>query len=145
LHVVEITIRLATPSDATRLSNLLAQLGYPATEFEVLERILYMTTPGNALIVALNEGEPCGLVAVSVFPMIHASGRMAKITGLVVDEACRGRGIGRALLGAAEAFARGEGAMRIEVISGNHRPEAHVFYRAVGYKQTDQSRFVLSW
>ncbi|MBV8657723.1 MAG: GNAT family N-acetyltransferase [Burkholderiales bacterium] len=144
-HARMISTRLATPSDAAQLADLLCQLGYPTTELEALERIIYMNSPGNSLIVVLDTAEPCGLVGVSVFPTVHASGKMAKVTALVVDEARRGRGMGQALLQAAEAFARQEGAVRTEIASGNHRPAAHAFYRGAGYTQTDHSRFVLSW
>jgi hypothetical protein len=43
----------------------------------------------------------------------------------------------------AEAFAWAAGCKRIEVTSGDHRPEAHAFYRAIGYVE-DERRFIKS-
>ncbi|CAA9336555.1 MAG: hypothetical protein AVDCRST_MAG40-2194, partial [uncultured Gemmatimonadaceae bacterium] len=53
----------------------------------------------------------------------------------------QGAGVGRALVGAVEAFAWAAGCRRVEVTSGDHRPAAHAFYRAAGYRE-DERRFV---
>ena len=55
---------------------------------------------------------------------------------LYISPAWRRRGVGRALLAAAETWFRERGATRIMLVSGVHRPEAHAFYRACGYEHT---------
>lgn len=136
-------IRFATDHDASDIAILLNQLGYPATVEDAQTRIKYMSTPNNALLIAEDNNKAVGLIGVHLLPMIHATGLMSKITGLVVDEQYRGKGIGRKLLDAAEEFSLENGSSRIEVVSGNHRPEAHKFYMAKRYNPTNQTRFIL--
>ncbi|WP_255505396.1 GNAT family N-acetyltransferase [Alkalisalibacterium limincola] len=47
---------------------------------------------------------------------------------------CRGRGLGRWLVGEAERRARTAGATRIEVSSAGHRKDAHKLYRECGFE-----------
>jgi GNAT superfamily N-acetyltransferase len=54
---------------------------------------------------------------------------------LVVDEAHRGQGIGRALLEHLAVLAGRHGCRRLELDSGLHRREAHAFYLAQGFEQ----------
>ena len=51
------------------------------------------------------------------------------------------RADGRRLVAEAEEFAWNNGCARIEITSGDHRPDAHAFYEAIGYFQ-DSRRFV---
>ncbi len=138
-------IRRATASDASHIALLLTQLGYPASQDEAAERIAYMATPLNALFVACTaqNDTPLGLVGIHLLPMLHCSALLGKITGLVVDASARGQGVGSALMQAAVDFATEHQAPRIEIISGNHRPEAHAFYRKLGCVATEQTKFNL--
>jgi GNAT superfamily N-acetyltransferase len=68
-------------------------------------------------------------------------GFLGRVTSLVVTERERGRGIGRRLLAAVEEYAWSNGCLRIEITSGDHRPETHRFYERVGY-QLDCRRFI---
>ncbi len=61
---------------------------------------------------------------------------IAQLTLLVVDESVRTHGIGRALVQAAEQFARERGAKRINVTTALHRSDAHAFYERIGYALT---------
>ena len=56
-----------------------------------------------------------------------------EVAGLVVDEKCRGRGIGRALMGRAESWAREHGCAMVSLRSNVIRSEAHAFYQGLGY------------
>jgi len=82
-----------------------------------------------------------GVVSVHLLPLFHATGLLGRITSLAVNPSARGTGVGRALVSAAEQWAWSEGAQRMEVTSGDHRPAAHAFYQAVGYT-LDKRRFV---
>ncbi len=53
---------------------------------------------------------------------------------LVVDEAHRGRGIGKQLLDHLISWARERGCNRIELDSAFHRKEAHAFYERQGFQ-----------
>jgi GNAT superfamily N-acetyltransferase len=49
--------------------------------------------------------------------------------------------LGRRLVAEPEEFAWNNGCARIEITSGDHRPDAHGFYEAIGYFQ-DCRRFI---
>lgn len=55
---------------------------------------------------------------------------------LIVTAHARGRGIGSALVAAAEARLSGCGCKLIEVTSNIKLAEAHLFYERLGYEQT---------
>jgi len=59
---------------------------------------------------------------------------LLNVHDIIVSASWRGRGIGRALLAAAEAGARARGCCKLtlEVLEGNHRAEA--VYRACGFR-----------
>jgi GNAT superfamily N-acetyltransferase len=54
---------------------------------------------------------------------------------LIVDEARRGRGIGRALLVDALQHANAVGATQVRLESGPQREAAHRLYRSVGFAE----------
>ena len=55
------------------------------------------------------------------------------LTSLVVLSSRRRQGIGQSLIAAAEEFCWSAGCHRIELTSGDHRPDAHRFYEELGY------------
>jgi GNAT superfamily N-acetyltransferase len=61
------------------------------------------------------------------------SGRRCEILGLVVDSTHRGRGVGRRLVQAAEAWALARGLDQMAVRSNVGRAESHPFYERLGY------------
>lgn len=58
----------------------------------------------------------------------------AEINGLVVDETCRSRGVGRVLLEHAEQWARERGFRSVVLRSNVIRGRAHAFYERLGYQ-----------
>jgi GNAT superfamily N-acetyltransferase len=138
-----ITIRTATSGDAEAVADLLTQLGYPTTAADARERIAYLGSEHDAILLAIDGAQVCGMATVHILPVIHYTGTMARVTAFVVDANCRGRGVGKILLAAIREFASVRKVHRIEVVSGNHRPQAHAFYEGAGYKRTDQARFIL--
>jgi GNAT superfamily N-acetyltransferase len=63
-----------------------------------------------------------------------------EILGNVVGEQWRERGVGRALMAAAEQSASDHGVSVVRLRSGSHRDDAHAFYRAVGYREQKTQR-----
>ncbi|MFI5036302.1 MAG: GNAT family N-acetyltransferase [Acidimicrobiales bacterium] len=91
------------------------------------------------VLVAEADGEVIGVVQVMVFPHFqHTGGWCAEVESVHVRADARGRGVGSALLDAAEALARERGCYRIQLTSRNVRVEAHRFYLARGFDQTSQ-------
>ena len=126
-------IRNARISDAAALAPLSGQLGYPATADEVrarLERLL--GDPTQAVFVVEIEGKLAGWIHVTDSVTVE-SGPAVEIRGLVVDEARRGSGLGRALVERGEAWARERGVNTMTVRSNVVRAGAHAFYDRLGY------------
>ena len=130
------SVRLAQPGDAAQVAALLAELGYPDNRTEEVRRRLAMwerETAGLAL-VAERQGQVLGVIAVTAIPYLEREGRWGRIVALVVSSACRGQGIGRLLVDAAEEAAGELGCVTMEVTSRRSRTESHPFYRNLGYE-----------
>jgi GNAT superfamily N-acetyltransferase len=130
-------IRSARPADAAQLAVLFGQLGHAQTEGELRNRLEELRAdPRAGVVVADNGGSLLGAATYFFVPVAHDSRPWCRITTLVVDEAHRGHGVGRMLVGAAEAAARDHSCSRIEATSALHRAAAHRFYEALGYGRT---------
>ena len=60
----------------------------------------------------------------------------AKLSAIVVDEARRGSGIGKALVEAMEAEARERGCFVLFLTTNERRVDAHAFYDHLGFERT---------
>jgi GNAT superfamily N-acetyltransferase len=119
------------------MADMAGQLGYPCTPEEVRRRIADMRDRDQyAVYVAeISEGEIAGWIGVYLFRSVELEA-YAEISGLVVSEEARSRGIGQVLLEAAEEWARGAGCAIISVRSNIRRKRAHGFYEKNGYEWT---------
>lgn len=130
-------VREASEHDAASLIALLDHLGYPASADEIQARLRELTRfPQARVWVAEDAGVVVGLATCHVFPSIHATAPVAWLTTLAVARSHHGRGIGRALVTVAEAWAHERGAVRISLSSGTQRDAAHAFYARLGYEQS---------
>ncbi|HEY0502714.1 MAG TPA: GNAT family N-acetyltransferase [Lysobacter sp.] len=130
-------LRRARLDDAAELARLSGQLGYPqqADVFAARLRRLLISAD-HPVIVASDDGRTLlGFVAIERRLMLE-TGERVEIVGLVVDESARRRGIARALVGAAEDFARGIGVADLMVRSNVLRDESHPFYEGAGFTRT---------
>lgn len=129
-------IRAATAADAPELARLLDALGYPTPVDVVATRVQALVAAGETALVAADGPRLLGLLTVHVTPVIHRAGPVGRLTALVVDEGARGRGVGRALVGAGEGMLIERGCVLIEVTSNKRRTDAHAFYERLGYTAT---------
>ncbi len=131
----KIRIRVPRIEDAAALARLSTQLGYPATPEQVvprLERIL--RDPAAVVFVAERESSDiAGFIHLLHQHLIEVESR-AEVAGLVVDEACRGLGVGRALMARAEEWALERGCRVVNLRSKMSRAAAHAFYEGLGYE-----------
>ena len=130
------TIRDAAPGDAEAIASLLTQLGYPSEPAAVEARLDRLRIVGDRVVVAQVDGRIAGLAHLQVSPAIERDRPAAKLGALVVDEAQRGRGIGRALVAAMEAEARLRGCELLFLTTAERRDDAHAFYERVGLEQS---------
>jgi GNAT superfamily N-acetyltransferase len=127
-------IRRARHTDAARIAELSAELGYPATMKQIEARLRLLPKSKHALFVAQAPGLPLvGWIHVSVTNLVESDLR-AEINGLIVAETHRSLGAGAKLLEAAESWARRCGCRAVNVRSNVTRERAHKFYELQGYE-----------
>ncbi len=130
-------IREATYADIGGVVGLLQQL-WPQKRIdydrmrEVIER--YIGESRYGIYVCEEESGLVGVVTVSFRWALYYEGEAAIVEDLVVDEACRGRGIGSRLVSFVEdGVTRDRGLKAIEISSDFHREPAHGFWDKHGY------------
>ena len=139
-----LTVRHAKIVDAPEIAVCLSALGYGTECNLVSERLAsFADSSTDAVFVASASDltSMLGVVSVHLLPLFHTTAPLGRITSLAVNPSTHGKGVGKALVSAAEQWAWGKGAKRMEVTSGDHRPAAHGFYQAVGYS-LDERRFI---
>lgn len=133
-------IRPMIPPDAEEVAALSEQLGYPSTAAQIAHRFgLVMEQRDTVVFVAQDADE-------RIVGWVHVVGRVyldsdpfAQIGGFVVDERCRGQGVGRALLAEAEQWAGTRGYDEMRLWSNVVRDDAHAFYEQLGYERVKTS------
>lgn len=132
-----VTVRDAMPGDADAMARLCVQLGYPTEQSVMPLRLARLNADPNARALVATQGEEVvGLVTAHLRHTINHEAPIGQITLLVVDEAVRSRGAGRALVEAVETWARSRGTKRITVTTALNRTGAHAFYEKAGYSHT---------
>lgn len=132
----QVEIRRARLSDAAAIADLSGQLGYPASEKEIAERLAKLLTRPHQSVVLIAEGPSrriIGWLHVSATPLLELP-PCAEVNGLIVAEGHRSLGAGAELLRAAERWARAKGCESMSVRSNVIRERAHAFYLRNGYE-----------
>jgi len=135
-----VLVRQATLSDLGPLLELYEQLagaktsaapGDRATSTAVLSEIL--AEPRHELAVATLDGRVVGTLDLLTVPnLTHRGEPWAIVENVIVAEHARRSGVGRALMEHAIESARAAGCCKLQLLSGKHRTEAHLFYRTLG-------------
>jgi ribosomal protein S18 acetylase RimI-like enzyme len=128
-----LTIRQATPNDATELARLLDLFdGMRATPEQVATRMLACQ---NVLTTFIGEmdGQPVGFACLRLIPHLQGDEPYAELTDIYVDAPFRQRGVASALIAQVEAAARAAGAGGVVIITGFDNEGAQAAYRASGY------------
>ena len=132
-------IRPATLGDAPTAVGLMAQLaqfGHGQVDPGVDKRFRAMLeSPQYALFVAEDgQGQVVGLLSASQRWTLWHAGPCALIEELVVDQAVRRQGVGRALIQAALDWAQAQGFSEVEVSTDADNLAAQAFYRKLGFE-----------
>lgn len=85
------------------------------------------------------DGAPVGYLALSLGFSIEVGGRDALIDELYLEEAARGRGVGRRALAFAEQECRKLGVRRICLEVERHNQDARRIYERAGFRDHDRS------
>jgi GNAT superfamily N-acetyltransferase len=129
-------LREAALADVPALVPLMATLGYPTDEARLRRGFAaILADPSYRTVLAEDEGAVVGLVGMRS-GLRYEAGAFVQLAALVVADGHQGRGVGSALVGEVEAWARAQGAELITLNSGHHRSDAHRFYEGLGYQAT---------
>jgi GNAT superfamily N-acetyltransferase len=103
-----------------------------ATSKRVLADIL--ADQRRELVVALVDSQVVGTADFLIVPNLTYHGRpWAIVENVVVADAARRTGVGKALMEHLIELARTAGCCMLQLISGKHRVEAHDFYRSMNF------------
>jgi GNAT superfamily N-acetyltransferase len=125
-------------ADVPTAAELLRQLGYEIGPEELAARLArVLDAPDHLVVVAEQDGRVAGLMHVFVRPALEKPCE-AVVQALVVDETLRGRGIGQALMGEAEAWAVARGLESVAL----YTRKARAFYTRLGYANVASPDFM---
>ncbi|HSD22128.1 MAG TPA: GNAT family N-acetyltransferase [Anaeromyxobacter sp.] len=140
---MESVIRSATPADTERLVRLLGVLFSIEADFrpdpERQRRgvALMLAEPERrTVLVAERAGEVVGMVTAQLVVSTAEGGPAALVEDMVVEATERGRGLGRRLLEAIEAWATARGASRLQLLADRENGPALRFYARTGFGPT---------
>ncbi|WP_211442388.1 GNAT family N-acetyltransferase [Collimonas humicola] len=138
-----LTVRQATPDDAETLVALLADMDEePARDAtldadgarQIMGRMA--AYPYFRAYLVFADDVAVGTFSILVFcSLTHEGTQQAVLDAVVVSRACRGQGIGSAMLDHAVRIAGEAGCYKIALSSNLKRMDAHRFYENFGFKQ----------
>ncbi|HWV31816.1 MAG TPA: GNAT family N-acetyltransferase [Dyadobacter sp.] len=133
-----ITVRRASAADREVIYNMICGL-----ENMVLDRPGFdavfdrnIASPNiNYFLAELNR-KPVGMVSCHIQPLLHHAALVSEIQEMYVEPEYRSQQVGKALMEHVTAFAKGEGAIQMEVTSRATREQAHRFYQREGFEKS---------
>jgi len=139
----EVSVRPATPVDLDALVGLLKDLFALEPDFRfdpVRQRrglaLLLEDRLRRVALVAESGGVVVGMVTGQLLISTAEGGGSVLVEDLVVRESERRRGTGRKLVRAVEAWARGRGATRLQLLADRENEAALRFYERLGWSGT---------
>ena len=133
---VEWQIRDAELGDAAQLAALMCELGYETDHTEMEARLKsILSNAAYKTFVAIMDGYVCGMIGTVTYPSYEHNDPGGRILALVTLNAARRRGIGRALIAAAEKDFVQRGIKRVALNTQLTREDAHKFYESLGYER----------
>lgn len=114
---------------------VMAQLRPDLSEADYIAMVDRMcVTDGFRVFAAMRDGAVVGVAGVRPMELLYC-GRILQIDDLVVSDAKRSTGVGKALVDHVKAVARNERRGEVHLDSGLGRAEAHRFYDREGFER----------
>jgi len=134
---VTTTVRQAIQEDLDSIVMVLGELQVRSTavaDADAWSAMLGQT--GRTILLAERDGDPVGTADLWIAPtLLHGAVPRAFVNYVAVLSAARRSGVGRALMEDAHRRAVVAGCRDVLLMSGDHRPDAHRFYDALGYER----------
>jgi GNAT superfamily N-acetyltransferase len=139
-----VEVREAVSADLDAVLSLYVQLAEGRPESQPASRPeaerLFTTIaarPDRTLLVAVDEDMVVGTADLVVLSnLTHHGMAWAIVENVVVDQAWRRAGIGRALMDEIVGRCRQANCYKIQLLSRAHRQSAHVFYESLGFERS---------
>lgn len=132
-------LRSISDEERQQIAALVAQLTTKQVDPSRFDEVV--DSHDTLLLTARCNGRIVGVLVLALYPTL--TGRKAWIEDVVVDNAERGAGIGRALVERAIAEASERGAATLDLTSNPSRQAAHRLYRACGFEERATTPFRL--
>ena len=132
-------LRSISDEERQQIAALVAQLTTKQVDPSRFDEVV--DSHNTLLLTARCNGRIVGVLVLALYPTL--TGRKAWIEDVVVDNAERGAGIGRALVERAIAEASERGAATLDLTSNPSRQAAHRLYRACGFEERATTPFRL--
>lgn len=134
----KLVFRKADPEDSDAVYGFICKLEQQKMDYEAFKCRFrqQVISPLILFILAENEGVPVGFLSCHNQNLLHHDGTVFEIVELVVDEASRGRGVGKKMIGYLEEQLKDTDYELLEVASNVKRTQAHNFYEQCGFKPT---------
>lgn len=132
-------LRSISDEERQQIAALVAQLTTKQIDPSRFDEVV--DSHDTLLLTARRNGRIVGVLVLALYPTL--TGRKAWIEDVVVDNAERGAGIGRALVERAIAEASERGAATLDLTSNPSRQAAHRLYRACGFEERATTPFRL--
>lgn len=136
-------IRVASQTDAKAIAEIYnVDLGYETDEKGIFDRLGKIDENREAVFVAETEEKVVGALHIEKYSTLYYKD-IANILSLAVSGKYRRGGVGKALISAAENWAKSKNLPEIRLESSMRRKPAHEFYRAMGFdSEKEQIRFL---
>ncbi len=141
------SLRAAEPGDFDAVMRLYRQLQPDDPILEdgqdraVFDQIL--ATEHLTLLVYEQDGEVVGTIYLNVIPNIsRRASPYAVIENVVVDEALRGTGLGKAMMSETLELAWSHGCYKAMLQTGSKREATHAYYRSTGFNSTEKTGYL---
>jgi ribosomal protein S18 acetylase RimI-like enzyme len=139
-----VEVREAASADLDAVLELYVQLAEDRPESQPVRRPeaegLFTTVtaqPGRTLLVAVAGDAIVGTADLAIVSnLTHHGMPWAIVENVVVDNAQRRAGVGRALMDEIVSRCRHAGCYKIQLLSRKHRRSAHVFYESLGFERS---------
>jgi aminoglycoside 6'-N-acetyltransferase I len=144
-----VIVRSVQPEDAAEWLRMRLALWDDADPEEQAREIAHffarpprppLPTLHAAFVCVRPDGDLCGLVEISIKDMAHGcrTNRIGYLEAWYVDPDYRRRGVGRALVDRAEAWAREEGCLEMASDTNPSYPVSPAAHEALGYRETER-------